>query len=232
MAEPQTSSDDGSLLNHPDVSLASTSDEIQTTVVDVFSDRASLADRYVGHLATTGIEWGLIGPRELSRLWERHVLNCAVVEELIPEGALVADVGSGAGLPGLALALARPDCQFILIEPLERRVSWLDMVVEDLGLENVDVIRARSEQVAGNLDVDLVTARAVSALKSLLPLTVPLLSGSGEVLAIKGRSAGQEVSAARKALKKHRCGDPEIVLAGESLLVEPTTIVRVPVGIG
>ncbi|MBD4677727.1 16S rRNA (guanine(527)-N(7))-methyltransferase RsmG, partial [Xanthomonas citri pv. citri] len=136
-------------------------------------------------LADTGIEWGLIGPREAPRLWERHVQNCAVVEELLPQGALVADVGSGAGLPGLCLALARPDCQFLLIEPLERRVEWLDRVVADLGLENVDVIRGRAEQVSGNLDVDVVTARAVSALKTLVPLTMPMLQGAGELLAIK-----------------------------------------------
>lgn len=213
-----------------DVSLTSASPETNLAVDAVFGDAAELADRYVHHLSTTGIEWGLLGPREVPRLWERHVLNCAVVEELIPEGALVADVGSGAGLPGLALAIARPDSQFILIEPLERRVAWLDMVVEDLGLTNVDVVRARSEQVVGNLDVDIVTARAVSALKSLLPLTIPLLSGSGELLAIKGRSAPDEIVSAQKALKKYRCGQPEVLQAGTDVLVEATTIVRVPVG--
>lgn len=213
-----------------DVSLTSASPETKLAVDAVFGDAAELADQYVHHLSTTGIEWGLLGPREVPRLWERHVLNCAVVEELIPQGALVADVGSGAGLPGLALAIARPDSQFILIEPLERRVAWLDMVVEDLGLTNVDVVRARSEQVAGNLDVDIVTARAVSALKSLLPLTIPLLSGSGELLAIKGRSAPDEIVSAQKALKKYGCGQPEVLQAGADVLVEATTIVRVPVG--
>lgn len=221
-----TEADQGSV----DVSLASASPETQAAVEAVFGDYSGIADRYVHHLSTTGIEWGLLGPREVPRLWDRHVLNCAVMEELIPEGALVADVGSGAGLPGLALAIARPDTQLILIEPLERRVAWLDMVVEDLGLENVDVVRARSEQVAGNLDVDIVTARAVSALKSLLPLTIPLLSGSGELLAIKGRSAPDEIVSAQKALKKYRCGEPEVILAGTDVLVEATTIIRVPVG--
>ncbi|MDO5635069.1 MAG: 16S rRNA (guanine(527)-N(7))-methyltransferase RsmG [Micrococcus sp.] len=183
--------------------------------------------RYVEHLADTGIEWGLIGPREVPRLWERHVLNCAVVADLIPEGALVADVGSGAGLPGLCLALARPDCTFILIEPLERRVEWLDMVVADLGLENVDVVRARSEQVSGNIDADVVTARAVSALKSLLPLTMPLLHGHGQLLAIKGRSAAEEIAAAAKPLRKYSGGEPEILTVGDDLLPDPTTVVRV-----
>lgn len=197
---------------------------------ELFGDRLELAVRFVGHLSSTGIEWGLLGPREVPRLWERHVLNCAVVGDLLPEGALVADVGSGAGLPGLALALARPDSQFILIEPLERRVAWLDMVVADLGLENVDVVRARSEQVVGNIAVDIVTARAVSALKSLIPLTVPLLEGSGELLAIKGRSAGNEIAAAAKALKKFKASTPVIETVGEDLLAEPTTVVRVRVG--
>lgn len=197
---------------------------------ELFGDNLDPARRYVEHLASTGIEWGLLGPREVPRLWERHVLNCAVVGDLLPEGALVADVGSGAGLPGIALALARPDCQFILIEPLERRVSWLDMVVEDLGLENVDVVRARSEQVVGNVAVDVVTARAVSGLKTLIPLTVPLLQGSGQLLAIKGRSAADEVRSAAKVLKKHKCSSPVIETVGEDLLAEPTTVVRVQVG--
>ena len=193
----------------------------------LFGDRLELAQRYVEHLASSGIVRGLIGPREAPRLWGRHVLNCAVVEALIPQDARVADVGSGAGLPGLCLAIARPDLELTLIEPLERRVEWLDMVVEDLGLENVDVIRGRSEQVAGNLDVDIVTARAVSALKSLLPLTMPLLKGQGQLLAIKGRSAASEITAAAKALRKYSCGEPEILTVGDDVLPEPTTVVRV-----
>ncbi|NUL44789.1 16S rRNA (guanine(527)-N(7))-methyltransferase RsmG [Cellulosimicrobium funkei] len=204
--------------------------DLLTAAEELFDDRIDLAVRFVEHLSSTGIEWGLLGPREVPRLWERHVLNCAVVGDLLPEGALVADVGSGAGLPGLALALARPDCQFILIEPLERRVAWLDMVVDDLGLDNVDVVRARSEQVVGNVVVDIVTARAVSALKTLIPLTLPLLQGSGQLLAIKGRSAADEVKSAAKVLKKHKGSTPTIETVGEDLLAEPTTVVRVRVG--
>src|SRR5699024_11690215 len=112
------------------------------------------------------IEWGVLGAREIPKMWDRHVLNCAVVEELIPKGAVVADVGSGAGLPGLALAIARPDVQFVLIEPLERRVDWLDMVIEDLGLENVDVLRGRSEQGGETVVVEIVFASAVLSLMS------------------------------------------------------------------
>ncbi|XKH58063.1 16S rRNA (guanine(527)-N(7))-methyltransferase RsmG [Citricoccus nitrophenolicus] len=204
--------------------------DLLTAAEELFGDRIDLAVRFVEHLSSTGIEWGLLGPREVPRLWERHVLNCAVVGDLLPEGALLADVGSGAGLPGLALALARPDCQFILIEPLERRVAWLDMVVDDLELDNVDVVRARSEQVVGNVVVDIVTARAVSALKTLIPLTLPLLQGSGQLLAIKGRSAAEEVKSAAKVLKKHKGSTPIIETVGEDLLAEPTTVVRVRVG--
>ncbi|MFC7401562.1 16S rRNA (guanine(527)-N(7))-methyltransferase RsmG [Citricoccus sp. GCM10030269] len=204
--------------------------QFRSAAEELFGDRLDLAVRFGEHLASTGIEWGLLGPREVGRLWERHILNCAVVGDLLVDGALVADVGSGAGLPGVALALARPDCQFILIEPLERRVAWLDMVVEDLRLDNVDVVRARSEQVVGNVVVDVVTARAVSALKSLVPITVPLLQGSGELLAIKGRSAADETTSAAKVLKKHKAKAPVIESVGGDLLPEPTTVVRVAVG--
>ncbi|MGC5049184.1 16S rRNA (guanine(527)-N(7))-methyltransferase RsmG [Micrococcus porci] len=202
--------------------------ELRPAAEELFGEALPLAERYVDHLATTGIEWGLLGPREVPRLWGRHVLNCAVVARLLPEGSLVADVGSGAGLPGLCLALARPDCRFTLIEPLERRVAWLEMVIADLGLTNVEVVRGRSEQVADEIQVDIVTARAVSALKTLLPLTMPLLRSSGHLLAIKGRSAAEEITAAQKPLRKYGGGDPEIVTVGEGLLPEPTTVVRVP----
>lgn len=196
----------------------------------VFGEQTDLAERFVEHLVTTGIEWGLLGPREVTKIWDRHVLNCAVVHELIPKGALVADVGSGAGLPGIALAIARPDVQFILIEPLERRVDWLDMVIDDLALSNVDVLRARSEQVVETVDVDIVTARAVSAMKSLIPMTVPLLHGSGELLAIKGQSASNEVEKADKVLRKFQTQHSEVVTVGDELLEVPTTVARLTYG--
>lgn len=193
----------------------------------IFGDRLSLAQRYVAHLASSGIERGLIGPREVPRLWERHVLNCAVVEEFIEDGAKVADVGSGAGLPGLCLAIARPDLQLTLIEPLERRVIWLTEVVEDLGLENVKIMRSRAEQAVGQVEADYVTARAVSALVGLLDITMPILRGTGELLALKGRSAAEEIEKAKKKLNKYGARTTEIVVAGEELLEEPTTVVRV-----
>lgn len=193
----------------------------------VLGDRLPLAQRYVEHLATSGIERGLIGPREVPRLWERHVLNCAVVQELIEEGAKVADVGSGAGLPGLCLAIARPDLTLTLIEPLERRVIWLTEIVEDLGLENVDIMRSRAEQAVGYVEADYVTARAVSALVGLLDITLPILRGTGQLLALKGRTAAEEITKAKKKLNKYGARETEILLAGENLLEEPTTVVRV-----
>ncbi|MFI7481252.1 16S rRNA (guanine(527)-N(7))-methyltransferase RsmG [Kocuria sp. M1R5S2] len=194
----------------------------------LFGERTELAERYVAHLASSGIVRGLIGPREVPRLWSRHVLNCAVVQEHIAEGSRVADVGSGAGLPGLCLALARPDLDIILIEPLERRVQWLEEVVADLGLGGVRVVRARAEQARDDVgDVDVVTARAVSGLVGLLDITLPLLRGTGELLALKGRTAAEEIERARKKLHRHGARSTEIVLAGKALLAEPTTVVRV-----
>lgn len=195
----------------------------------IFGDRLDLAKRYVEHLATSGIERGLIGPREVPRLWSRHVLNCAVVADLIDDGAKVADVGSGAGLPGLCLAIARPDLYLTLIEPLERRVIWLEEVVMDLGLGNVEIIRSRAEAAIGKVECSVVTARAVSALNTLAPLTIPLLGGEGVLLAIKGRSAEEEVAKAGKVLKKLGGIKTEVVVAGQDILEEPTTVVRVQV---
>lgn len=195
----------------------------------IFGDRLDLAKRYVEHLATSGIERGLIGPREVPRLWNRHVLNCAVVADLIDDGAKVADVGSGAGLPGLCLAIARPDLYLTLIEPLERRVVWLEEVVMDLGLSNVEIIRSRAEAAIGKVECSVVTARAVSALKTLAPLTIPLLGGEGELLAIKGRSAEEEIAMAGKTIRNLGGYLTEVVVAGQDVLEEPTTVVRVKV---
>lgn len=191
-----------------------------------FGDRLALAERYVEHLCTTGITHGLLGPREVPRMWGRHVLNCAVLGPELPESGTVADVGSGAGLPGIALALVRPDLEFTLIEPMERRVDWLDMVIKDLGMENVQVIRARAEEVADEVMADVVTARAVSALKKLIPMTVPLLDDKGQLIFFKGRSVKDEIEAAQKSLKRFRLRAPEVQTLGEEVLEEPTTIVR------
>ena len=195
----------------------------------IFGDRLELAKRYVEHLATSGTERGLIGPREVPRLWSRHVLNCAVIESEIAQGSHVADVGSGAGLPGLCLAIARPDLELTLIEPLERRVIWLQEVVDDLGLDNVTVMRTRAELAVGHVEADVVTARAVSALTNLAGLTIPLLAGHGEVVAIKGRSAGEEIEKAAKIIRKLGGVKTSVVTVGDNLLEEPTTVVRIVV---
>jgi 16S rRNA (guanine527-N7)-methyltransferase len=195
----------------------------------IFGDRLGLAERYVEHLATSGTERGLIGPREIPRLWGRHVLNCAVIESEIAQGSHVADVGSGAGLPGLCLAIARPDLELTLIEPLERRVIWLQEVVDDLGLSNVTVMRTRAELAVGMVTADVVTARAVSALSNLAGLTIPLLGGEGEVVAIKGRSAAEEIEKAAKAIRKLGGVETSVVTVGQDLLEEPTTVVRIVV---
>lgn len=195
----------------------------------IFGDRLALAERYVEHLATSGTERGLIGPREIPRLWGRHVLNCAVIESEIAQGSHVADVGSGAGLPGLCLAIARPDLELTLIEPLERRVIWLQEVVDDLGLDNVTIMRTRAEQAVGMVKADVVTARAVSALSNLAGLTIPLLDGEGEVVAIKGRSAADEIEKATKVIRKLGGVQTSVVTVGQDLLEEPTTVVRIVV---
>lgn len=196
----------------------------------IFGDRLDLAKRYVTHLATSGIERGLLGPREVPRLWSRHVLNCAIIESLMEQDAEVADVGSGAGLPGLCLAIARPDLKLTLIEPLERRCIWLTEVIDDLGLDNVTVMRGRAEQMVDTINARYVTARAVSALSNLAGLTIPLLHGKGDLIAIKGRSAAEEIDKAQKAIRKLGGTKTEVLTVGEDILEEVTTVVRIKVG--
>lgn len=195
----------------------------------VFGDRLPLARRYAGHLVTTGVERGLIGPREAPRIWDRHVLNCAVVAELLPDGARLVDVGSGAGLPGIPLALARPDLQVALVEPLARRVDWLAEVVADLGLD-VRVDRGRVEETAVRRrweGADVVTARAVAPLARLAGWALPLLRTGGRLLAVKGASAPEEIARDAAAVRKLGGGDPEIVLCGHGVVDPATTVVVV-----
>nr|WP_223875310.1 16S rRNA (guanine(527)-N(7))-methyltransferase RsmG [Nanchangia anserum] len=147
---------------------------------------------------------GLIGPREVSRLWSRHLLNCAAVAKFIPDSrdVTIADVGSGAGLPGIVLACQRPDAQVVLIEAMERRVQWLSEVVGELDLDNVDIVNARSTDLPKRVKFDYVTSRAVAAMSKLVRISGHLVSGGGQLLAIKGRRAGEEIEAARYDLKK------------------------------
>jgi 16S rRNA (guanine527-N7)-methyltransferase len=198
----------------------------------VFGDRLPLARRFAGHLATTGVEWGLLGPREVPRLWERHVLNCAVLSDLLPPDVHVVDIGSGAGLPGIALALRRPDLQVTLVEPLLRRVDWLAMVVADLGLDRVSVQRTRAEDLAGRMQVPYVTARAVASLDRLCRWALPLLEPKGELLAIKGRSAEEEVARTAAAVRRAGGVDTRVERLAVGLLDDPVTVVRVRVSDG
>ncbi|GAB2868026.1 16S rRNA (guanine(527)-N(7))-methyltransferase RsmG [Actinocorallia aurea] len=193
---------------------------------EVFGAALPLAERYVELLATAGVERGLIGPREVGRLWERHVINCAVLSEAVPEGASVVDIGSGAGLPGLVLAIARPDLDITLLEPLLRRTTFLNEAVEELGLTNVTVRRGRAEEVVKDFAVDVVTARAVAPLDRLARWGLPLLRSGGELLALKGERAAVELDEAEEVLRKMGVRTAELLLVGQGKVDPPTTLVR------
>ncbi len=194
-----------------------------------FGERVDLARAFAAHLAGTGVERGLLGPREVPRVWSRHVLNCAAVASLLPDGSHVVDVGSGAGLPGLVLAVARPDVRVTLVEPLLRRVTWLEEVTADLGLTSVTVVRARAEELTG-LGADVATARAVAALDRLTAWCFPLLQDGGVLLAVKGRSAAEELTHAEAALRELGAVRWTVRELGGDLLDEPTTVVEVQKG--
>jgi 16S rRNA (guanine527-N7)-methyltransferase len=191
----------------------------------IFGSQIKLARAYAHKLAQDSDELGLLGPRELDKIWSRHILNSAVVAELVKPGELVADVGSGAGLPGIPMAIAAPDTDFVLIEPMDRRASWLQEVVDELDLQNVEVVRARAEEVEGG-QFEVVTARAVAALDKLLRLCVPLLRPGGRVIALKGSKAPEEILDAKKLQKKLKLESFEIVVCGEKFLAEPTSVVE------
>jgi 16S rRNA (guanine527-N7)-methyltransferase len=189
--------------------------------------RLELAERYAELLATEGVLRGLIGPREGSRLWERHLLNCAVLGELVPPDSSVCDIGSGAGLPGLILAIARPDLRVTLLEPLLRRTAFLDEVVEELGITGVDVHRGRADSLHGTRTFDVVTSRAVAPLDRLLVWSMPLVAPSGVMVAMKGSSASDEVATAEKVLRRLGCATPEIHSVGATVTDSPSTAIRV-----
>lgn len=196
------------------------------TAVGVFGPRVRLAEEYASLLAGPGLERGLIGPREVGRLWERHLFNCAVVGELIPEGVEVVDIGSGAGLPGMALAIARPDLTVTLVESRLRPTAFLEECVERLGLTSLRVRRARAEHVSGSMRADVVTARAVGPLLRLAEWSRPLLTEGGQLLALKGEGAEGELGDARPKLGRLEMNNGEVLSAGSRWLAQPTTVVR------
>ena len=197
---------------------------------EVFGDRIALARGYANKLAADSETFGLLGPRELPKIWSRHVINSALVAELVHPGASVVDVGSGAGLPGIPMAIARPDVQFTLVEPMERRANWLKDLVAELKLENVLVFRARAEDVAKD-NFDYATARAVAALDKLVRMLTPLIVASrGTVIAMKGSRAGEEIEAARAKLTKLGYLEPEIVTLGLGKAPETATVVQIKLG--
>lgn len=216
----------------------------------IFGDRLDLAVRFVDLLATAGIERGLLGPREVPRLWDRHLLNCAVIGELIAEGDRIIDVGSGAGLPGIALGLARPDLTVILLEPMARRADFLVEAAENLGLANVDVYRGRAEDprrwerassTAPQIDrpsgetgarAQVVTARAVAPLDRLAGWCLPLVEPGGRLLAIKGRSAQTELDSLRAAVHDAGGRHPQVRICGAGSVEPATTVVEMVRGSG
>jgi 16S rRNA (guanine527-N7)-methyltransferase len=171
----------------------------------VFDDaHLPILQRYAELLATDGVVRGLIGPRETPRLWDRHLINCGLLTQLLPEGVTLADLGSGAGLPGLVVALVRPDLRVTLVEPLLRRTTFLEEAVAALGADNVEVVRARAEELHGHRTFDVVTSRALAPLPRLLAWSMPLVTKTGQVLALKGSSAAAEITEARDDLRRWR----------------------------
>lgn len=203
-----------------------------SAAADIFGARLPLAEAYHRSLATDGSTRGFIGPREVPRLWDRHILNCAVIGEVMEPGATVADVGSGAGLPGIPLAIARPDLHITLIEPLLKRSVYLAEVVELLGLDNVTVIRGRAEEKpvrrALGKGVDVVTSRAVAPLGKLVGWSLPLVKIGGMMVAMKGSSVTEELERDAADIRRAGGGRAEILSVGTTHLSEPTTVIRIP----
>jgi 16S rRNA (guanine527-N7)-methyltransferase len=198
----------------------------------VFGPALGLAQRYAELLAGPGAEQGLIGPRESARLWDRHLMNCAAVAELVPHPCSMIDLGSGAGLPGVVLAMLLPDSEVVLLEPMARRAAFLEECVRELGLGNAVVRCARAEEVTGQLKADVVTARAVAPMKRLAGLALGLVRPGGVVLAIKGAGAAQELAQAGPVLSRLGVRDVEIRQAGRGKVSPPPTVIRLTASLG
>jgi 16S rRNA (guanine527-N7)-methyltransferase len=193
----------------------------------IFGDRVALAQRYAELLASVGVEWGLLGPHEVDRLWDRHLLNCGAVAELVVPGERIADIGSGAGLPGLPMLIAKPGLRVVLVESLLRRTEFLSMAVDELGLD-VEVVRGRAEDAAVRHAVggcDAVVSRAVASLDKLARWSIPLLRPGGRMLAIKGERAADEVQENRRVMTSLGAADARVVECGVGYLSPPTRVV-------
>ena len=198
--------------------------------VEVFGAALEKARLFGGLLATDGVTRGLIGPRETSRLWDRHLVNCAVVAELLPDRGELVDIGSGAGLPGMVLAMLRPEVRVVLLEPMLRRSVFLEECLAQLDLPNASVVRARAEEMAGAIKADVATARAVAPLDRLVGWAAGLLRPGGQILAIKGQAAEEELAAARPVLSRLGVRSAEVLRAGQGRVISATTVVRVVIG--
>jgi len=197
---------------------------------EIFGPALPKAIEFAHMLATEGVTRGLIGPRETSRLWDRHLLNCAVVAELLPDRGELVDIGSGAGLPGVVLAMLRPGMRVILLEPLLRRSVFLEECLSQLDLPNATVVRARAEEMAGVIKADVATARAVAPLDRLAGWAAGLLRPGGQILAIKGQNAEEELAAARPVLSRLGARSAEVLRVGHDRVIPATTVVRVVIG--
>jgi 16S rRNA (guanine527-N7)-methyltransferase len=215
--------DDASALDDTADRELGESAAVRTYLADAYEQVAGFGEL----LREQGELRGLIGPREVSRLWERHLLNSAAVVPYLPESGVLVDVGSGAGLPGIVVAMMRPRLEVVLIEPMERRTTWLDEVVDRFGLATVQVKRGRAEEYHGAFEADVVTSRAVANLAKLARMSMPLLRKGGEMVVLKGRNVAQEIDPARKTLRSFKATEPEILSGATVDGVEPTTILRV-----
>ena len=193
----------------------------------VFGSAFDPACRFASLLATAGVERGLLGPREIPRLWERHLLNCAMVAELVPPAATVVDIGSGAGLPGLVIAMLRPQVQMTLLEPMLRRTTFLGECIAELGLGNVTVQRGRAEEMAGVFRADVATSRAVAPLDRLVQISVGVIRPGGTILALKGEQAPAEIDEAAPVLRRLRVRSAEVLRVGHGIVEPPATVVRI-----
>jgi len=199
---------------------------------EIFGERLGMAECYARRLAGPGIERGLLGPAEIARIWPRHILNCAVVAELVPRPGTLVDIGSGAGLPGIVLAILLPDVAVTLVEPTLRRSAFLTECVEELRLANAVVRRARAEDLAGEISADVVTARAVAPLRRLAGWALGLTRPGGTILALKGDRAKEELQQAQSVLRRLGARHAEILRVGHGRVEPGTVVVRIVAGDG